>query len=121
MTGWYAERIPDRSGKAVIAVMLLALVLVAAVPVALLAGVVLMLLGHVIGGFALFGGSIIAAAVAVAVAGMSGLRHLRKLVSGHGFRVVQLDGSQYTDAAEPKGSDYSDVVPLDHSKYTEVR
>jgi hypothetical protein len=121
MTGWYAERTPDGSAKAVIAVMLLALLLVAAVPVALLAGVVMMLLGHVIGGLALFGGSILAAAIAVAVAGMSGMRHLRKLVSGRGFRVVQLDSSQYADVAEPKGSDYTDVVQLDRSEYTEVR
>jgi uncharacterized membrane protein YdjX (TVP38/TMEM64 family) len=102
-------------------VMLLALLLVAAVPVALLAGVVMMLLGHVIGGLALFGGSILAAVVAVAVAGMSGMRHLRKLVSGRGLRVVQLDGSQYADVAEPKGSDYAEVVHLDRSEYTEVR
>ena len=121
MTGWYAERTPDRSAKAVIAVTLLALLLVAAVPVALLAGVVMLLLGHVVGGLALFGGSVLAAAVAVAVAGMSGMRHLRKLVAGRSFRVVQLDGSQYTDVAEPEGSDYTDVVQLDRSEYTEVR
>jgi uncharacterized membrane protein YdjX (TVP38/TMEM64 family) len=121
MTGWYAERTPDRSAKAVIAVMLLALLLVAAVPVALLVGAVMMLLGHVAGGLALFGGSILAAAIAVAVAGMSGMRHLRKLVTGGSFRVVQLDGSQYTDVAEPAGSDYPDVVQLDRSEYTEVR
>ena len=121
MTGWYAERTPDRSAKAMIAVMLLALLLVAAVPVAVLAGVVMMVLGHVIGGLALFGGSILAAVIAVAVAGMSGMRHLRKLVSGRGFGVVQLDSSQYTDLAEPKGSDYSGVVHLDRSEYTEVR
>jgi len=121
MTGWYAERAPDRPAKALIAVTLLALVLVAAVPAALLAGVVIMLLGHVAGGLALFGGSILAAAVAVAVAGMSGMRHLRKLVSGSSFRVVQLDGSQYTDVAEPEGSAYTDVVQLDRSEYTEVR
>ena len=121
MTGWYAERTSDRSAKAVIAVTLLALLLVAAVPVALLAGVVMMLLGHVVGGLALFGGSILAATIAVAVAGMSGMRHLRKLVSGRGFRVVQLDSGQYADVAEPKGSDYTDVVQLDRSEYTEVR
>ena len=121
MTGWYAERTPDGSAKAVIAVALLALLLVAAVPVALLAGVVMMLLGHVIGGLALFGGSILAAAIAVAVAGMSGMRHLRKLVSGRGFRVVQLDSSLYTDVAEPKGSDYTDVVQLDRGEHTEIR
>ena len=121
MTGWYAERTPDGSARAVIAVMLLALLLVAAVPVALLAGVVMMLLGHAVGGLALFGGSILAAAIAVAVAGMSGMRHLRKLVSGRSFRVVQLDGSQYSDVAEPEGSDYTDMVRLDRSEYTEVR
>ena len=121
MTGWYAERALDRSAKAVIAVTLLALLLVAAVPVALLAGVVMMLLGHVVGGLALFGGSILAAATAAAVAGMSGIRHLRKLVSGRSFRVVQLDGSQFTDVAEPEGSGYSGIVQLDRSEYTEVR
>lgn len=121
MTGWYAERTPDRSAKAMIAVTLLALLLVAAVPVALLAGVVMMILGHVLGGLALFGGSILAAAIAVAFAGMTGMRHLRKLLSGRSIRVVQLDGSQYTDVAEPEGSDYTDVVQLDRSEYTEVR
>jgi uncharacterized membrane protein YdjX (TVP38/TMEM64 family) len=121
MTGWYEERTPDWSAKAVIAVTLLALLLVAAVPVALLAGVVMMMLGHVIGGLALFGGSILAAAIAVTVAGMSGMRHLRKLLSARSFRVVQLDGSPYTDVAEPEGSDYTNVVQLDRSEYTEVR
>ncbi len=124
MTGWYAERMPDRPARAVVAVTLLALLLVAAVPVALLAGVVMMMAGHAVGGLALFGGSVLAAAVAVALAGMSGKRHLRRLVSGRGFRVVQLDGSQYADyadVAEPGGSDYTNVVQLDRSEYTEVR
>ena len=78
---------PDRSTKAVIAVTLLALLLVAAVPVALLAAVVMMMLGHLVGGLALFGGSILAAAIAVALAGASGIRHLRKLLSGRSFGV----------------------------------
>jgi hypothetical protein len=52
---------------------------------------------------------------------MSGMRHLRKLLSGRSFRVVQLDGSQYTDTAAPQGSDYANVVRLDRSEYTEVR
>ena len=121
MTGWHAERAPDRPATAVIAVTLLALLLVAAVPVALLAGMVLVLLGHVVGGLALFGGSVLAAAIAVALAGMGGMRHLRKLVSGGSFRVVQLDGSQYTDVAEPGGSHYTSLVQLDRSEYTEVR
>ena len=121
MTDWYVERTPDRSAKVVLAVTLFALLLVAAVPLALLAGVVMMVLGHVVGGLALFGGSILAAAAAVALAGMSGMRHLRKLLSRGSFRVVQLDGSQYTNVAEPEGSHYTNVVPLDHSQYTEVR
>ena len=45
MTSGNAEPMPDRSAKAVITLTLLALLLVAAVPVALLAGVVVMLLG----------------------------------------------------------------------------
>ena len=120
MTGWYAERRTDRPAKAMIAVTLLALLLVAAVPVALLAAVIMMMLGYVVGGLALFGGSVLAAALAVALAGMSGIRHLRKLLSGAGWRVVPLDGSQYTDVAEPEGSGYSNVVQLDRSEYTEV-
>jgi uncharacterized membrane protein YdjX (TVP38/TMEM64 family) len=120
MTGWYAERSADRSAKAVIALTLLALLLVAAVPVALLAGVVMMLLGYVVGGLALFGGSILAAGIAVAVAGMSGMRHLRKLVSERSFRVVRLDSSQYADVADPRRSD-GDVLTLDPSQYSEVR
>jgi hypothetical protein len=121
MTGWYAEGTPNRSAKAVTAVTLLALLLVAAVPVALLAAVVMMVLGHVVGGLALFGGSVLVAVIAVTLAGMSGMRHLRKLLSGGNFRVVQLDGGQYADLAEPQGSDHTNVVQLDRSEYTEVR
>jgi uncharacterized membrane protein YdjX (TVP38/TMEM64 family) len=120
MTGWYAQRKPDRSAKAVIAVTLLALVLVLAVPVALLAAVIMMALGHVVGGLAVFGGSVLAAALAVALAGMSGIRQLRKLLSGSGFRVVRLDGSQYADVQEPQGSQYANLVQLDRSEYGEL-
>jgi hypothetical protein len=120
MTGWYVERTPARSARAVIGVTMLALVLVAAVPVALLAAVIIMTLGHVVGGLALFGGSVLAAAAAVALAGVSGMRHLRKLLSGGGFHVVRLDAGQYSDVAEPDGSDYTNVLELDRSEYTEV-
>jgi uncharacterized membrane protein len=121
MTGWYAERTPDRSARAVIALTLLALLLVAVVPVALLAAVVVMMLGHVVGGLALFGGSVLAVGVAIALAGMSGMRHLRKLLSRGSIGVVRLDGSQYADVGEPEGNDYTNVVQLDRSEYTEVR
>jgi len=122
MTGWHAERTPGRSATAVLAVTLLALLLLAAVPAALFAAVIMMILGHVVGGLALFGGSVLAAALAVALAGMTGMRHLRKLLSRASFNVVQLDHGQYTDdIAESNDSDYTDVVHLDRSEYTEVR
>lgn len=119
MTGWSAQRGPGRSGRAVIVMSLLALLLVTAVPVALLAGLILMVLGHVVGGFALFGGSVLAAVVAVALAGLSGVRHLRKLVSG--LRTGPLDDSLFTGITEPERRDYDNVVSLDRSEYTEVR
>jgi hypothetical protein len=122
MTGWHEERTPGKSAKAVIAVTVLALLLLAAVPVALLAAVILMILGHVVGGLAVFGGSVLAAAMAVALAGMTGRRLVRKLLSRASFNFVQPDRRQYTgDIADPDGSDYSDVVQLDRSEYTDVR
>ena len=122
MIGRHEERTTGRSAKAVIAVTLLALLLLAAVPVALLAAVIVMILGHVVGGLALFGGSVIAAGLAVALAGMTGMHHLRTLLSRASFNVVQLDHTQYSDdTAEPNGSDYSDVVQLERSEYTDVR
>jgi uncharacterized membrane protein YdjX (TVP38/TMEM64 family) len=122
MTGWHAERTPGRSAKAVIALTLLALLLVTAVPLAVLAAVIMMILGHVVGGLALFGASVLAAAMAVALAGMTGMHKLRKLVARASFNNVQPDDRQYAnDIAEPSGRDYTDVVQLDRSEYTEVR
>src|ERR1700748_583144 len=95
MTVWHRGRTPRWSGKAVLARGLLAVLLVAAVPAALFVGVLLMLFGHVIGGLALFGASILAAGTAVVIAGLSGVRHRRKLVSQQRHRVVQLRQSDY--------------------------
>jgi hypothetical protein len=120
MTGWYAQRTPGRSAKAVIAVTVVALLLVAAVPVALLAALIMMVLGHVVGGLVLFGGSVLAAVMAVALAGMTGMHQMRKLLSRASLHIMQPDRSQYTDAAEPDGSGYTDVVHLDRSEYTEI-
>jgi uncharacterized membrane protein YdjX (TVP38/TMEM64 family) len=86
------------STRAVIVAGVLALLLVAAVPVALLVGIILMLLGHVVGGLALFGGSILAAGAAVVIAGFSGVRHLRRVITQRSFRdfnVVQLRRGDY--------------------------
>lgn len=97
MAAGYTVRTMSWSSKAVIALVLLAVLLLAAVPVTLLVGVVMMLLGHIVGGLALFGASILAAGAAVVIASLSGVRHLRKLVSQQGYRVVQLR----------RGEDYS--------------
>jgi hypothetical protein len=122
MTGWRADRMADRSARAVIAVTLLAFLLLTAVPAALLAAVIMMLLGHVIGGLALFGGSVLAASLAVALAAATGMHHLRKLIARATFNVVRLGDGQYADdIAEPNGSNYTDVVQLDRGEYTEVR
>ena len=110
MAGWYMARRPNMSSKMVIALALLAFALVAAVPVALLVGVIMMLLGHVIGGLALFGGSILAATAAVVLASVTGVRHLRGVVrgmltehdftghdfTGHNSQAFQLDRDDYT-------------------------
>ena len=110
MAGWYTARRPNMSSKMVIALALLAFALVAAVPVALLVGVIMMLLGHVIGGLALFGGSILAVTAAVVLASVTGVRHLRGVVRGmltehdfaehdfteHDSQVFQLDRDDYT-------------------------
>ncbi|MHB1819128.1 MAG: hypothetical protein ACYCO9_13965 [Streptosporangiaceae bacterium] len=101
--------------------MLLALFLVAAVPVALFAALVMMLLGHVVGGLALFGGSVLAAIAGVWIAGLSGMRHLRKMLSRDGMRIVRLNADRYTDVGEPAASDYHNLVQLDRSEYTDVR
>jgi uncharacterized membrane protein YdjX (TVP38/TMEM64 family) len=95
------------SAKLVIAAALLAVLLVAAVPVALLVGIFLMLFGHVIVGLALFGASILAAIVAVVIASMGGVRQLRKLVRQHGYRVTDLQRvTQLHRATQPQDGDY---------------
>lgn len=81
MTAWSTIRPMSWSSKALIAAGLLAVLLVAAVPGALLAGLILVLLGHVVGGLALFGASILAAGAAVVAVSLGGVRHLRKVIS----------------------------------------
>jgi uncharacterized membrane protein YdjX (TVP38/TMEM64 family) len=90
------------SAKAVIAAVVLAVLLVAAVPVTLLVGLVMVLFGHIVGGLALFGASILAAGAAIVIASLSGVRQLRKLVRQQGggvrqqaYRVVQLRRGDY--------------------------
>ena len=95
MAVWYTARTMRWPAKVVVATALLAVLLVAAVPVALFIGVIMMLLGHIVGGLALFGASILAAVAAVVIASLTGVRHLRKLVTRRGNRVVQLSRGEY--------------------------
>jgi hypothetical protein len=97
MTSWYASRRLNRSAKAVIGLAVLAFVLVAAVPVAFFAGVLLMIFGHVVGGLALFGGSVLLAGAAVALAAFTGVhqvrRHVRDIVATRDLNVLRLPDS----------------------------
>jgi hypothetical protein len=105
MADWYAGRMISWQSRAVIALGILAVILIAAVPVAFLTGVFMMLLGHVVGGLALFGGSVIAAVAAIAVAVMGGARRLRTLIR------------EQLRQAPPGGRPTRPVVRLDHGEY----
>jgi len=118
MAGWYAARRPNMSSKVVIALALLAFALVAAVPVALLVGVLMMLLGHVIGGLALFGGSILAAAAAVVLASVTGVRHLRGVVRG---MVTEHDFTEHDSTQHNVTEHDNQVFQLDRDDYTYIR
>jgi uncharacterized membrane protein len=110
MAGWSRTGRLSRSAKAMVAVMLLALVLVAAVPVAFLVGIFLMIFGHVVAGLALFGASILLAGAGVTFAILSGIRQVRHLrdmvtnVANGDFRVLRLndDDYSYTSADSPQ-------------------
>src|SRR5215469_10755324 len=81
MAVWDMNRMMGWSTRAVMAAVVLAVLLVAAVPVAFFAGVILVLYGHIIGGLARFRASVLVAVGAVVVAGVSGVRRLRKMVT----------------------------------------
>jgi uncharacterized membrane protein YdjX (TVP38/TMEM64 family) len=118
MAGWYAARRPNMSSKVVIALALLAFALVAAVPVAFLVGVIMMLLGHIIGGLALFGGSILAATAAVVLASVTGVHHLRGVVRG---MLTEHDLTEHNFAEHDSTEHNSQVFQLDRDDYTYIK
>ena len=118
MAGWYMARRPNMSSKVVIALALLAVALVVAVPVALLVGIIMMLLGHVIGGLALFGGSILAATAAVVLASVTGVRHLRGVVRG---MLTEHDFTEHDLTEHDFNEHNSQVFQLDRDDYTYIR
>lgn len=101
MAGQYEGPMLNRSAKTLIALMVLAVVLVAAVPVAFFIGVILMLLGHVVVGLALFGGSVLAAGAVIGLASAVGVRQFRQLRTlvqerGSNAHVLRLDRDDYS-------------------------
>jgi len=118
MASWYAARRPNMSSKVVIALALLAFALVAAVPVALVAGVIMMLLGHVIGGLALLGGSILAATAAVVLASVTGVRHLRGVVRG---MLTEYNFTEHDTTEHDLTEHNSQVFQLDRDDYTYIK
>jgi predicted lipid-binding transport protein (Tim44 family) len=109
MAVWYRTRTASWPAKAVIAATALAVLLTAAIPAAFVVGLILMILGHVLVGLALFGASVLAALAAVTLAGFSGAQYLRKLVGR----------AQAQAQAQVQPDDRPDirVVQLDHSEY----
>ena len=95
MAGWYAGRTASWQGRAVMAAAVIAVALMAAVPVAFLTGLVMVLVGHVVGGLALFGASVLAAVAGVTIAILGGVRHLRTLVRRQSRHVVRLSQGDY--------------------------
>jgi uncharacterized membrane protein YdjX (TVP38/TMEM64 family) len=101
MAGWYGARGLNRSAKVAIAAVILALALVAVVPLAFIVAIFLMLFGHIVGGLALIGGSILAAGAAVGLAALAGIRqvrHVREVLTGRDFqdfRVMRLSHDDY--------------------------
>ena len=118
MAGWYMARRQNMSSKVVIALALLAVALVVAVPVALLVGIIMMLLGHVIGGLALFGGSILAATAAVVLASVTGVRHLRGVVRG---MLTEHDFTEHDLTEHDFNEHNSQVFQLDRDDYTYIK
>jgi uncharacterized membrane protein len=116
MAGWYTGRRSttlNRSAKAVIAIVLLAVALVFAVPVAFIVALFLMLFGHVVGGLILIACSVLAATAAVAAAALCGVRqvrHLREMLTGGNFMTV---GNFAHDGDVPNGP----VLRLDADDY----
>jgi len=94
------------SAKPLIVLTILAVLLVA-VPISILVALFMVVFGHVTGGFALIGVTLLAAIVSVVLAGASGIRHLQRVVEHKSFRVVQLGRREYHYEGDNCGHDHS--------------
>jgi uncharacterized membrane protein len=112
MAAWDRMRQTGWSTRAVIAAVVLAVLLVAAVPAALVAGIILMLLGHVVVGLAVFGGSILAAGAGVVTAGATGMWRVKQAL-----RSVQRTYGLREDGVREDDQHAHPVVQLAESEY----
>jgi uncharacterized membrane protein YdjX (TVP38/TMEM64 family) len=100
-----ADRGP--SAKPLIVLTILAVLLLVAVPISILVALFMIVFGHVTGGFALIGVTMLAAIASVVLAGASGIRHLQRVVEHKSFRVVQLGRREYHYEGDNCGHDHS--------------
>ena len=100
-----SDRAP--SAKPLILLTTIAVLLLVAVPISILVALFMIVFGHVTGGFALIGVTVLAAIVAVVAAGASGVRHLQRVVEQKSFRVVQLGRRDYHYEGDSCGHDHS--------------
>lgn len=97
------------SAKPLVFLTVLAVLLLVAVPISVLVALVMIVFGHLVGGLAVIGGTMLAAIAAVVLAGASGVRHLQKVVARKSFRVVQLGQQNYSFAESCDcGHDHTD-------------
>jgi hypothetical protein len=83
------------SAKPLLVLTAAAILLLVALPIAILVALFMIVFGHVASGFAVIGISILVSAGAVVLAGASGVRHLRRIVEAKSFRVVRLGEQDY--------------------------
>ncbi|MFL6115120.1 MAG: hypothetical protein ACJ786_27800 [Catenulispora sp.] len=95
------------SAKPLIVLTVLAVLLLVAVPISILVALFMIVFGHVTGGFAVIGVTLLAAIASVVLAGASGIRHLQRVVEHKSFRVVQLGRREYHYQGDNCGHDHS--------------
>ena len=96
------------SAKPLVVLTGIAILLLVAVPISILVALFMIVFGHVVGGFALIGATMLAAIAAVVLAGASGIRHLQRVVEHKSFRFVQLSKQDYSFSGDCNcGHDHS--------------
>ena len=95
------------SAKPLIVLTILAVLLLVAVPISILVALFMIVFGHVVGGFAVIGITLLAAILCTVGAGASGIRHLQRIVEHKSFRVVQLSSRDYHYEGDSCGHDHS--------------